>query len=35
VVPIVLAAVVVFELLGPLCVRLGLRLAGEAEPLPA
>jgi Kef-type K+ transport system membrane component KefB len=35
VVPIVLAAVVAFELLGPLCVRSGLRLAGEAEPLAA
>ena len=35
VVPLVLAAVVVLELLGPLCVQTGLRLAGEAEPAPA
>ncbi|MFI5319519.1 MAG: cation:proton antiporter [Myxococcota bacterium] len=35
VVPLVLAAVVVFEVLGPLCVQVGLRLAGEAEPSPA
>jgi Kef-type K+ transport system membrane component KefB len=35
VVPVVFAAVAVFELLGPLCVQAGLRLAGEAEPLPA
>ena len=35
VVPVVLAAVIVFELLGPLCVQAGLRLAGEAEPLAA
>ncbi len=35
VVPLVLAAVVVLELLGPLCVQAGLRLAGEAEPVAA
>lgn len=35
VVPTVLAAVVVFELAGPICVQLGLRWAGEARPSPA
>ncbi len=35
VVPVVLASVVVFEIAGPLCVQLGLRLAGEAEPATA
>lgn len=35
VVPAVLLAVVVFEVLGPLCVQTGLRLAGEAEPVAA
>ncbi|HEU4428111.1 MAG TPA: cation:proton antiporter [Myxococcota bacterium] len=35
VVPVVLAAVIAFELLGPLCTQAGLRLAGEAEPLAA
>jgi Kef-type K+ transport system membrane component KefB len=35
VVPVVLAAVVVFEILGPLCVQVGLHLAGEAEPSAA
>ena len=32
VVPLVLAAVVLLEVVGPLCVEAGLRLAGEAEP---
>jgi Kef-type K+ transport system membrane component KefB len=35
VVPAVLAAVVAFDLAGPICVQLGLRWAGEARPSPA